>query len=249
MPDTELLTALKMAKSKKMFFAFIPKGGSDGHLIVSKVKIPPKRIAEAKKEHGGGAPVTGKCIGGDNGAMLFQVAKAAPPALAAAVKKVAKRDTGLSIDPEFQLAGDADAEEQDTGAAAGAAEVEAKVTPKPLLDPQLTFPQLDGASKDPANMPIDFGAWQIARQKAITDLKALAAKVASTKHGRSVGVLKELNSVIKRLPAKPAPHEIEKLEDFIRNDEAITAAENVPAHFHDLDIREQLLKALEQMRK
>src|SRR5262245_13636649 len=123
MADTELLTALKQAKSKKMFFAFIPKGGSDGHLIVSKVKIPPKQIAEAKKKHGGGAPVTGKCSGGDNGTMLFQVAKAAPPALAAAVKKVAKRDTGLSIDPEFQLAGDADAEEQGAGAAAGAAEV------------------------------------------------------------------------------------------------------------------------------
>jgi hypothetical protein len=49
MPDAELATALKQAKGKKMFFAFIPKGGSDGQLIVSKTKIPPKQIAEAKK--------------------------------------------------------------------------------------------------------------------------------------------------------------------------------------------------------
>src|SRR5262249_51004083 len=105
---------LKEVKSKKMFFAFVPKG-ADGKLIVSKTKIPPKLIAEAKKALGGGNAVTGKCFGGDGGAMVFQVAKAAPPALAAAVKKVAKRDTGLTIDPDFQLAGDAAAGEQTAG--------------------------------------------------------------------------------------------------------------------------------------
>src|SRR5215471_11301873 len=130
MPDAELTAALKQAKSKKMFFAFIPKGGSDGQLIVSKTKIPAKQIADAKKQIGGGNAVTGKCFGGDNGAMVFQVAKAAPPALAAAVKRVAKRDAGLTIDPDFQLAGDADAEEQDTGAVAGVGEpVVAKAAP------------------------------------------------------------------------------------------------------------------------
>jgi hypothetical protein len=59
MPDAELQTAIQMAKSKKKFFAFIPKGGSDGQLIVSKAKIPPKQIAAAKKEIGGGNAVTG----------------------------------------------------------------------------------------------------------------------------------------------------------------------------------------------
>src|SRR5437868_4806473 len=116
--DADLVTALKMAKGKKMFFAFVPKG-SDGKLIVSKTKIPPKLIAETKKEIGGGAPVTGKCFG-DGGSMVFQVAKAASPALAAAIKKVAKRDTGMTIDADIQLAGDADADEQDTGTAAAA---------------------------------------------------------------------------------------------------------------------------------
>jgi hypothetical protein len=62
MPDADLAAALKQAKSKKMFFAFVPKG-SDGKLIVSKAKVPPKLIAEAKKEIGGGTAVTGMCFG------------------------------------------------------------------------------------------------------------------------------------------------------------------------------------------
>jgi peptidoglycan hydrolase-like protein with peptidoglycan-binding domain len=120
MPDADLLAALKQAKLKKMFFAFVPKG-VDGKLIVSKHKIPPKEIAEAKKAIGGGTPVTGKCFG-DGGTMVFQVARPVPPALAAAVKKVAKRETGLTIDPEFRLASDADVEgPEDAGAAAAGA--------------------------------------------------------------------------------------------------------------------------------
>src|SRR5262252_3360289 len=110
MPDAELTTALKQAKSKKMFFAFILKG-SDGQLLVSKAKIPPKEIAEAKKDVGG-VPITGKCFGPIND-LLFQVAKQPPPTLSAALKKVVKRDTGLTIVPNVQLAGDADAAEPD----------------------------------------------------------------------------------------------------------------------------------------
>jgi len=34
----------------------------------------------------------------------------------------------------------------------------------------------------------------------------------------------------------------------VRKDQTITDAENIPSHFHDLDIREPLLKALESMR-
>jgi hypothetical protein len=32
--DADLVQALKMAKAKKMFFVFIPKGGSDGRLTL-----------------------------------------------------------------------------------------------------------------------------------------------------------------------------------------------------------------------
>jgi hypothetical protein len=103
MPDAGLVAALKQAKSKKMFFAFIPKG-SDGTLIISKNKIPPRLIAEAKKEIGGSTPVVGLCFG-DVKNMVFQVVKAVPPALAAVIRKVAKRETGLTINPNFELAG------------------------------------------------------------------------------------------------------------------------------------------------
>src|SRR5262249_57959919 len=120
MPDAELTTALKQAKSKKMFFALVPKG-ADGKLIVAKKKILPKEIAEAKREIGGGTPVTGKCFG-ENGTMVFQVAKPPAPTLAALVKQLAKREAGLTIDPEVRGASDADAEEpDDTPAAAPAA--------------------------------------------------------------------------------------------------------------------------------
>ena len=126
MADKDLAAALKQAKTKKMFFAIVPKG-TDGKLIVAKKKIPAKDIAEAKKEIGGGAPVTGKCFQ-DNGTMVFLVAKPAAPMLAAVVKKIAKRDGGLSIDPEFRVAGDADADEpDDTGAAAPAARSQPQV--------------------------------------------------------------------------------------------------------------------------
>jgi hypothetical protein len=115
--DAELTLALKQAKSKKMFFAFVPKG-ADGKLIVSKTKIPPKLIAETKKEIGGGTAITGKCFG-DSGAMVFQVAKAAPATLAAALKKVIHRDAGLTMTPDLQLSAEAEVEEEEATAAAG----------------------------------------------------------------------------------------------------------------------------------
>src|SRR5438874_3498712 len=117
--DDELIQALKQAKSKKMFFAFVPKG-AEGKLIVSKSKIPPKLLAEAKKDIGGGNPIIGKCFG-DSSNMVFQVAKAAPATLAAALKKVVHRDAGLTIVADVQLAADAESEEeQPTAAVAGA---------------------------------------------------------------------------------------------------------------------------------
>jgi peptidoglycan hydrolase-like protein with peptidoglycan-binding domain len=322
MADADLTAALKQAKSKKMFFAFVPKG-ADGKLIVSKTKIPPKLIAETKKEIGGGTAITGKCFG-DSGAMVFQVVKAASPALAAAIKKVAKRDTGLTIDADVQLAGDADAEEEETTAAAPASSAAgataAQASPQAnvtgiqkalqklgfdpgkidgILGPHTQaaikqFQQANGLAADgiagpktqaalakalqggtatpppppsgaapesatastadaqPAKKvaaPLNYGPWQAARQKAINDLKALAAKVAATKHGTAAGVVKEIQSIISRLPANPSPNELDKLEDFVRNDETLTAAEEVPSHFHDLDVREPLLNALETLKQ
>jgi hypothetical protein len=322
-----------MAKSKKMFFVFIPKG-SDGTLLVSKKKIPTKEIAEAKKAIGGGTPITGKCFG-PIANMVFQVAKPAPPTLAPAIKKVAKRDTGLMVVPAVQLAADADAEEPEekvaaaagAGAAAppaGAAAAAPAAPPAPAgqakvmgiqkalqklgYDPG-TLDGIDGphtqaavkkfqqdhglavdgiagpqtqaalakalqgaaaagggakpaAAQPPPKAPavdaqaaaipkpkFNLAPWQSARQKAITDLKSLAAKVVGTKHGSAPDVLKEINFIITKLPASPSPNEVDKLAEFIRTDDTIAAAHEVPKHFHDLNIRDPLLKALEAMKQ
>ena len=322
MADVELVTALKQAKSKKMFFAFVPKG-TDGKLIVRKARIPPKEIAEAKKELGGGTPITGKCIG-DGGTMVFQVAKPQPPTLTAALKRVIRRDSGLSLEPDVQVAGDADAEEESTGtsapenaaatpqaagvapaAAASAAAPKAGGDPK-ILGIQKALQQLglnpgaidgingpktqaavkefqkshglaadgvagpktqaalaqalkggaapaggapaDGAPAGGKAAP-DLGPWQTARQAAVTQLKALAAKVAGTKHGSAKDVLVEINNIITKLPAIPKLNELDKLEAFIRDDDAITAAEESPKHFHALEIRKPLLEALEALKQ
>lgn len=104
MPDPELLAALKRAKGTEMFFAFVPKG-NDGQLVISKTKIPPKEIADAKSEIRGSTPIVGK-IYGDGRNMVFEVVKPVPPAMVAIIKKVAKRETGLTIEPEFRQPGD-----------------------------------------------------------------------------------------------------------------------------------------------
>jgi hypothetical protein len=259
------------------------------------------------------------------------VAKAAPPTMEAALKKIVKRDAALSIVPVIQIAGDAESDEEDAGdAAAGAAPAGAAAPAAPPAPPAAPkapaapgvlgiqkalqklgfdpgtidgvdgpktqaaikkFQQANGLAADgvagaktqaalakalaggggagggpaapptpppatgPAKSPptpaakLNLGPWQAARQTAINDLKALAAKVAATKHGTAADVLKEIQSIIARLPASPAPKDIDKLEDFVRKDETITAAEKVPSHFHDLNIREPLLKALETLKQ
>jgi peptidoglycan hydrolase-like protein with peptidoglycan-binding domain len=357
MADADLAAALKQAKSKTMFFAFIQKG-SDGQLIVSKSKVTSKQIADAKKEAGGGTPVTGKCFGGEDGTLVFQVAKAAPT-LGAALKKVAQRDAGVAIKPDVQVAADADAE--DAGAApppapagaAGGAQKPAPAAPAPpaaaaangpaapaaapaapaagagdakvtgfqkalqklgydpgkidgIMGPHTEaavkkFQQASGLKADgiigpktqaalakalqggaaaggapaapaqkeapapavpapPAAAPAtapgapeagapNLAAWAKAREDAIKDLKTLATKVVGTKHGSAAGVVKEINSIITKLPAKPELEEIDKLAAFIREDDTIAAAHEVPSHFHKLDIRKPLLDALQAMKK
>jgi peptidoglycan hydrolase-like protein with peptidoglycan-binding domain len=329
--DTDLIAAIKQAKSKPMFFAFIPKG-ADGKLMISKKKIAPKAIAEAKKEIGGGNPITGKCTG-PAGDMEFTVAKDPPATFLPAIKKVAKRDTGLTLIGRIAVASDADTEEQEgeetaskpdagtppaappappTGggnATMGLQKALAKLGYDPGKPDGVSGPKTKaaiqkfqkdhglaadgvagpktqaalaqalkgggaagggdaakggadaggggGAGKSPASdaagkgkaAPLNLGPWQAVRQKAVTDLKALAMKVAKTKHGSAAGVLKEINSIIAKLPQAPGSHEIEKLEQFIKNDDTITAAEEVPGHFHELEIRKPLLEALAALKQ
>src|SRR5262245_1316403 len=109
--DAKLTRALKQAESNKMHFVFIPKG-SEGRLIVSKDRIPSRIISEAKKQIDGGTPVTGKCFGPMH-KLVFRVVQEPPNTLGAAIKKVAQRDSGLTIVPEVRLDTGADAEEHE----------------------------------------------------------------------------------------------------------------------------------------
>jgi peptidoglycan hydrolase-like protein with peptidoglycan-binding domain len=351
--DTDLIANLKMAKTKKMNFVFIPRGGSDGKLILSKKKIPDKEIAEAKKDIGGGAPIKGKCIG-EFGAMMFQVLKAPPATMQAALKKVIKLNSGLNVVPNVMTAADAEADEEEEGKAP-AAKVAAGATPagaaakgvvpavppaagaaaaaagtKPGGDPKVrawqeklkqlgfdpgvldgimgkntqgaikkfqtahnlkpsgvvdaqTQAALDAGGAAPAAPPssggapgappestvggkapagkappgktpegketLDYGPWIKAREHAVKELRALAAKVAGTKHPDAGAVLKEIDAIIKKLPLKPAPQDIDGLKKLIESDDALAAAEESPKHFHHLEIKKPLLDGLGAIKK
>jgi hypothetical protein len=134
MADPELAHMLKMAKDKRMFFGCVVKG-SDGKLLVSKTKIPPKQIDETKKEVGGGTPLKGRCTGHLD-AMVFQVAKEVSGALAATLKKIIKRDAGLTVNLEFQVVSDAEAEEGESQ--------EGQAPPIPPPSPPGAKPQVVG---------------------------------------------------------------------------------------------------------
>ena len=78
--------------------------------------------------------MTGKCFGPITN-MVFLVAKEAPAPMAAALKKVLKRDSGLTVIPEFQVAGDADAEEAEHEEDTGAPKAGAGTHPRPVRRP------------------------------------------------------------------------------------------------------------------
>jgi hypothetical protein len=109
--DDNLRKALREAESKKMYFVFIPKG-SEGKLIVAKSKIPSRDIAQLKKETAGGTPVAGKCFG-PLAELTFQIGTEPPPALSAAIDRVAHRDAGLTIVSKIRVDTGADAEEHE----------------------------------------------------------------------------------------------------------------------------------------
>ena len=82
--DTELQANLKKAKSGRMMFAFAHKGSS-GSLMMDR-KITGKDAAKAKEKAGGGTVFRGRCFGED-GQMIFEVAKEPPAALEAAIRR------------------------------------------------------------------------------------------------------------------------------------------------------------------
>ena len=137
--DTDLITGLKAAKSKRAYFAIVLKGSNDGALIVSKTKVPPAAITEAKKRSGGSAVLKGFCQY-EEGTYVFETAKQAPATASQAVKLIAKRDAGLAVKAEFRVSADPEllADEGDASAATP--------PPAPPVATPPGTPQADGAS-------------------------------------------------------------------------------------------------------
>jgi hypothetical protein len=109
MPNAELATQVKAAKSgKRLMFAFVAKG-TEGTLLVGK-KVAAQEIADAKKEAGGGTVYKGKCVG-EGGVLWFETAKDVPTNLASAVKKVIRVEAGLTLDVLFRQKEDAESDE------------------------------------------------------------------------------------------------------------------------------------------
>ena len=129
--DPALAANLKLAKTKEMYFAFVAKG-SEGKLLVDKKKIPAKEIADAKKESGGGTIYQGR-LKGEDGTMVFEVAKPVAAPIVALTKKVIKAEAGLMLDVEYRVAADLSAEEDSAASADAAAGAPPPAPPPPPI--------------------------------------------------------------------------------------------------------------------
>jgi hypothetical protein len=127
--DKDLTTTLKAARGgKPMQFAFLPKG-SEGKLLIGK-KILPKQIAETKKETGASSVFKGRCVGED-GTLVFYVAKEPPGTLLGQLRKRLKEDAGVTSPIEIRVSSDAEAEPAEGEAAAAGAAAAPGAPPSP----------------------------------------------------------------------------------------------------------------------
>ena len=117
--DVELAASIKQAKLKPMFFAFVANGPK-GKLLLAKTKVPAREEEEAKSELGGGKTIRGRCKGED-GTLVFEIAKDPAGNLADQLKKTITRDTGMILTVNVRKAGDL---EEEKGEAEGEASPE-----------------------------------------------------------------------------------------------------------------------------
>jgi hypothetical protein len=134
--DSELVAGLKAAKSKRMYFALVMKGGADGALVLSKQKVPPVLITAAKKKSGGSAVIKGFCSYED-GKYVFETAKIVAATAVQAVKTIVKRDAEQTIHPVFRVSTDPELA-ADEAAEDGAPATTATATTAPAADAALT---------------------------------------------------------------------------------------------------------------
>src|SRR5579871_3063930 len=181
--DAELAAALKHAKTatadSPSKFVLVMKGGTDGGLIISKQKIPPGNIVAVKKSTGGSAVIKGVCFGED-GKLVFEIAKDPAATMAAALKKIIQRDANLiytvicrkGTHPE--LAADQDEAPSPTA------------TTKAPTAPRET-PAAEWARRLAELTPRLKQALQVGSKKIVPDLKASFALAKSKAEARDFG--------------------------------------------------------------
>src|SRR5262245_47396267 len=172
--DPKLAAALKLARSATqeapLLFAMVPKGTNDGALIVSKTKIGPGDITQAKNKCGGTTVLSGRCFM-EEGKFVFEMGREPPRTMAKALKEILGRDGGMTSTPLARLAPDMveQAPTSPEAALAGASPEQATSevsagTPPPT---QETAPGL--------------AAWQAERVRAVNAIRRIATVVAKTK--------------------------------------------------------------------
>jgi hypothetical protein len=105
-------------------------------------------------------------------------------------------------------------------------------------------PQADGATA------VALAGWQAARQKAIGQLRQLAAAIAGTgdPDGRQPLIL--VNAIIKNLTASPStPQSVAELERYLQTDNVITDAEIPNSWGVTVELQKPLLQALAPLKK
>jgi hypothetical protein len=113
--DLDLLAALKRAKLKPMYFALVEKRAGEGTLIVHKMPIKLARIAEARKELGGGRIYKGRCSSNSIGGLVFETAKKPPPTLVKTLKLIIRQEAGLTLRVAAQQAVDLSDDDDEEG--------------------------------------------------------------------------------------------------------------------------------------
>jgi hypothetical protein len=111
-PRIDKLLAANLAKArlaqadKPYFYTLVVKGGgTSGKLLVDRLKIKEPQILAAKKATGGSFVVNGVCYYNRQlSKVVFETSKTPLPTWAQLVKKLAREEAGLSIEPKFVLA-------------------------------------------------------------------------------------------------------------------------------------------------
>lgn len=148
-PQEELLGALKLAlratSDNPHAYVLIVKGPSGGRLIVNRKKIPPKLVADARKEVGSNVVVKGVCYG-DGSAMVFE-SPADPEELWSKVAKSLAKQAGLNLNVAFRKGRD-DGEGDESGETDGE-----DAPPEPVRTEAPAKPQADKPPTPPASPP------------------------------------------------------------------------------------------------